>query len=184
MTVSSKSDLLTLDFTGKISNLEQASPFDQTLVDEIREKSKNGVSTFLVIDTGYAGQFEKPIIVKDHINLTGTNPLVGPNDEIGERFPVVNDIYLSANQISERLGTNSNSDCFEDSLVAAGIKPGVVPTDKEIALFNSLGADFYCYNLIPAALIIAHAKKKLLGLILPPKIKAVESVEELLGGNL
>ena len=184
MTNTTETSTLTIDFTGKVNSLSQISSYDDQLKDEIREKASKDISTFVVIDTGYAGHFDKPVIVSDHLNLTGTNPLVGPNNPIGERFPVVNDIYLDTKQANDCLSGVQVADNLESQKVAAGVKPGVVPTDSEIALINKLGGDFYCYNLVPTALIIAHAKKKLVGVILPPKMKPVENLAQLLGGAL
>lgn len=168
-----------IDFSGKFEDCYQPDSFDDEIIDEIREKASSGTEVFVLIDTGFSSNMSEPFLVKDHLNLTGNNPLVGANNEIGPRFPVINDVYQW-----QALDVSSLSPLDKLSKkVGAGLKPGVVPSDEEIALINSLGADFYCYNLVPATIVAAHAGKKVCAVIVPPKMKPVDSFQKLLEGE-
>src|SRR5277367_3583649 len=120
-----------IDFTGTVAGCEQFQSYGDQVVSFIR--NSRGPKILLVIDRGFAFGKAVPHVVRDHLNLTGFNPLVGPNDSCGERFPAVNDIYLTDLLPGVPLA------------VAAGLKPGTVPSDDELALIRSLGADVYCY---------------------------------------
>lgn len=115
--------------------------------------------TVVIVDRGNSMTLMQPHVVSDHVNLTGANPLCGPNDPCGERFPVVNDIYIE-----------ETGDPVIDALprgVVGGLKAGVVPRGEELAKLKSLGIDFCCYNLVPAMIVAAHAGLKVIGIILP-----------------
>lgn len=168
-----------IDFSGKFEDCNQSDCFDLETVEEIRARANAGTDLFVIVDTGYSSTMSEPFLVKDHLNLTGNNPLVGENNEIGQRFPVINDVYLWKKCGDPALKTLENL----DQKVGAGLKPGVVPSDEEIALINSLGADFYCYNLIPATIVAAHAGKKVCAIIVPPKMKPVNSFQNFLEGE-
>src|SRR5262249_41903397 len=94
------------------------------------------------------------VLVRDHLNLTGSNPLTGPNHPCGERFTKVNDVY-----ITDSIPTLK-------PIVAAGLKAKVVPYTDEEKLLKSIGADCWCYNLVPTVLVAAHAGFKVLGILL------------------
>lgn len=144
-----------IDFTGAIKPGGHDS-FNDAVVKLIRSGDHK---TVVIVDRGSCLQVSQPHLVTDHINLTGTNPLCGPNDPCGERFPVVNEIYH-----------NTTGDETIDKLprgVAAGLKTGVVPRDEEMVKLKSLGADFCCYNLVPAMIVAAHAGLKVIGIVVP-----------------
>lgn len=128
-------------------------PFGEKFTALVRGASKPQV--VIVIDRAVGAYPAQPVVVRDHLNLTGSSPLCGPNDPCGERFPVVQGIYI------------------EDQLpalprvVVAGLKSGVRPDADEQQLIRSLGAEACCYNLVPAMLIAAHAKCQVLGILLP-----------------
>lgn len=171
-----------VDFSGKVLDCHQADGLDEELIEEIRDRAKKGCELFVFIDTGYSANLDKPFLASDHLNLTGNNPLVGPNNEIGARFPVINDAYAFADGLlAAGEGKLSNCDSLAklETRVGAGLKPGVVPSDEEIALINSLGADFYCYNLVPATLVAAHAGKKVCALIMPPKMRPIQRFDSI-----
>jgi hypothetical protein len=161
-------DAIKIDFAGKIAGYTQAKEFDKEIVDLIRKGSAG--KTVVVIDTGYNLPGDAPHVVRDHLNFTGSNPLVGPNHECGERFPIVNGIYLSAVEMLDPKKTLPLSDPFTKlpSGIAAGLKPDTKPTAAELDLIKTLGADFYCYNLVPAMIVAAHAGLKVFGLLVPP----------------
>ncbi len=153
-----------IDFTGTVPGSKQFDKFGDDVTALIRNSEDK---TFVIVDKGTGFKKAEPFIVSDHINLTGTNPLVGPNDPCGDRFPVVKDVYMtdSANGLS--VG------------IAAGLKPGYVPSAKDLELLRGFGCDFCCYNLVPAMIIAAHAHKRVVGLVIPDGVNAEAIVSKL-----
>lgn len=158
-----------LDFTGAIGDFDQFEQFGQPVMDLLRTEARSPL--VIVVDHGYgfASGNDQPHIVLDHLNLSGDNPLVGPNDPIGQRFPVVNDIYIGAADtvdqeetwsIGHPLGKLRNG-------IAAGVKQGQKLTDDQLKTCHELGSHFYCYNLVPTMIVAAHAGLKVLGIIVP-----------------
>jgi purine-nucleoside phosphorylase len=143
-----------VDFTGKHEGFQQMKHFGEQFIDLVRQ-NKDGCRAVVIIDNGFGGRYTTPLLARDHINLSGDNPLVGPNNPLGERFPIVQGVYFT--------------DCLKGAStgVVAGLKEGVKPTGEEQQTLKELGIDVCSYNLVPAMLIAAHAGWKVLGIILP-----------------
>lgn len=170
-------DAIKLDFAGtSLPGYTRAEKVDQETIDLIRKGSAS--KTVVIVDTGYGLPDDAPHIVRDHLNFTGNNPLVGPNHECGERFPIVNGIYLTAVEMLDPKKTLPLSDPFTKlpTGIAAGLKPATKPTGEELQLIKKLGGDFYCYNLVPAMIVAAHAGLKVFGLLVPPGAKLDASI--------
>jgi len=146
-----------IDFTGQAKGFQKYDRFDETVVSEIRKDGAGG--EVVVID--YATGLSEPAIVSDHLNLTGTSPLCGPNNPIGERFPVVNDIYVCD---KDKLPKGLQS---LKKIVVAGLKDGVKTGEKELALIKTLGAEAFCKNVVHTMIVAAHAKKTVLAIVVP-----------------
>ncbi len=104
------------------------------------------------------------MVIDDHINLLGNNPLVGPNDErLGLRFPDMTYVY------SPRLRTIA-----DDTAKAIGvpIQHGVYiavlgpsyETPAEIRAFRTLGADAVGMSTVPEAIAARHMGLEVLGI--------------------
>ncbi|MFA7340535.1 MAG: hypothetical protein WC028_27375 [Candidatus Obscuribacterales bacterium] len=163
-----------IDFTGTCPEFDFFEKFSEATVDLIRNKEKAEV--VIVIDRAYGfspshlkDNLAEPHIISDHLNLTGDNPLVGPNNPIGERFPVVNRIYLSAADTidQEETWTMGNPLSKLRSGIVAGIKPALVPSQADLDLIYSMGAHFYNWNTVPTMIVAAHAGLKVLALAVP-----------------
>lgn len=111
-------------------------------------------------------------LVSDHLNLHGTNPLVGPNDDrIGPRFPDLVDLYdpalrqairRVAEQIGERLGEG----------VLAGWLGPCFETPAEIRMLRVLGADLVGMSMVPEAIAARHCGLRVLGLAVVTNLAA------------
>jgi purine-nucleoside phosphorylase len=125
------------------------------------------------------------MVIQDHINLTGENPLVGPNiDEWGDRFPDMTNVYdrnLSA--IAERSGQA----CGEELQcgVYAGLKGPSLETSAETRFLRQNSADAVGFSTVQEAIAGVHAKMKILGLsiitnINDPDHPTADTVEEII----
>ena len=96
------------------------------------------------------------VAVSDHLNLQGTSPLVGPNDEsLGPRFPDMTDAYdpayrALAHEAAERLGIP-----LGDGVYAAWLGPAF-ETPAEIRMLRALGADLVGMSTVPEVLAARH----------------------------
>lgn len=145
---------LLLDFTGCCPGFRSMSCVNQEFIDLIRN-SGSEKKLAVIVDTAFGSRINRTMVVRDHLNWTGTNPLVGPNHPAGVRFPVVQGVY--------------DTDTFAavPAAVAVGIKPQLSLSATDIAVIHDFGGDFACFNLVPAMLVLAHAGWKLIGLAIP-----------------
>lgn len=104
------------------------------------------------------------MVIDDHINLTGSSPLIGPNDErLGPRFPDMTEVY------SRRLRSAA-----DEAAAAIGIRlqHGVYvalhgpsyETPAEIRFLRTIGADAVGMSTVPEALAARHMGLEVLGL--------------------
>jgi purine-nucleoside phosphorylase len=114
------------------------------------------------INTGFAtGAL---MVIDDHINLLGSNPLLGPNDErFGPRFPDMSEVY------SKRLRTIADAAARARGIpVAHGVYVVVhgpsYETPAEIRFLRAIGADAVGMSTVPEALAARHMGLEVLGL--------------------
>jgi len=104
------------------------------------------------------------MVIDDHINLMGDNPLVGPNDErYGVRFPDMTHVY------SPRLRALADQAAAEQGApVQHGVYVAVLgpsyETPAEIRAFRILGADAVGMSTAPEAIVARHMGMEVLGL--------------------
>ena len=114
------------------------------------------------INTGFAqGAL---MVIDDHINLLGSNPLVGPNDErFGHRFPDMSEVY------SRRLrGIADEAARATGVAVSHGVYVAVhgpsYETPAEIRAFRTMGADAVGMSTVPEAIAARHMGVEVLGI--------------------
>jgi purine-nucleoside phosphorylase len=114
------------------------------------------------INTGFAqGAL---MIIDDHINMLGSNPLIGPNDErFGVRFPDMSEVY------SRRLRAIADEASRARGVaVKHGIYVGVhgpsYETPAEIRAFRALGADAVGMSTVPEAIAARHIGMEVMGI--------------------
>jgi xanthosine phosphorylase len=126
--------------------------------------------TKLLVLTNASGAIDPAIrpgaiaLITDHINMLGTNPLTGPNDDrIGPRFPDMTEVYdPELRQLIEASGKALNLELARGVYLAT---PGPsFETPAEIRAFRALGANLVGMSTVPEAILARHAGMKVLGL--------------------
>jgi len=103
------------------------------------------------------------IVIEDHINLMGLNPLIGPNDErLGPRFPDLIEPYdRKLQDLALRIAMEENIVAHRGVYVAV---PGPnLETRAEYRFLRALGADVVGMSTVPEVLVAVHAGLKVLG---------------------
>jgi hypothetical protein len=156
-----------IDFSSSVPGFTQQKKFGQETIDLIRNSADNKM--IVIVDHGFGLSKPVPHVVTDHLNLTGDNPLIGPNYKGGPRFPVINDIYVKIIDTLDPKKTLPMSNPLGNLPlgVAVGLKEGIVPTAEQLKAMHDMGGDFYCYNLVPAMLVAAHIGLKVFGIVIP-----------------
>jgi purine-nucleoside phosphorylase len=126
------------------------------------------------------------VLISDHINLLGSNPLMGPNDDsAGPRFPDMTDAYSAAyrtiaHQVAGELGIP-----LSEGVYAAVTGPSY-ETPAEIRYLRTIGADLVGMSTVPEVIVANHLGMGVLAIscvtnmaagILPQKINHEEVLE-------
>jgi purine-nucleoside phosphorylase len=139
-----------------------------TVVFAVRVMARMGVPCLILtnaaggINTGF-GQGAL-MVIDDHINLMGSNPLIGPNDEgMGPRFPDMSEVY------SYRLrGIAGEAAATAGIAIQHGVYVAVhgpsYETPAEIRAFRILGADAVGMSTVPEAIAARHMGMEVLGI--------------------
>jgi purine-nucleoside phosphorylase len=103
------------------------------------------------------------IVIEDHINLMGVNPLVGPNDErLGPRFPDLIEPYDRALQdLALRVALEENLVAHRGVYVA--VTGPNLETRAEYRFLRTIGADVVGMSTVPEVLVAVHAGLRVLG---------------------
>ena len=104
------------------------------------------------------------VVIRDHINLQATNPLVGPNDErFGARFPDMTEAY--AKSFREIAFTEANRLGIEihEGIYAALSGPSY-ETPAEIRYLRTIGADLVGMSTVPEVIAARHMGIRVLGI--------------------
>ena len=105
------------------------------------------------------------VLVRDHINLMGDNPLIGPNDdELGPRFPDMSQPY------DRELIALARTVALEEQI--PGVHPGIMvgvtgpnlETAAEYRMFQRIGADIVTMSTVPEVLVAVHGGMRVLGI--------------------
>ncbi|MBW2406021.1 MAG: purine-nucleoside phosphorylase [Deltaproteobacteria bacterium] len=104
------------------------------------------------------------MIIIDHINLTGLNPLIGPNeDSWGIRFPDMTDAYdKEMIKLAETAGRDEDIQLQKG--VYVGLKGPSLETCSEVRFLRTIGADAVGFSTIQEVIAAVHAGIKVLGL--------------------
>ena len=104
------------------------------------------------------------MLITDHINMMGTNPLVGKNlDDLGPRFPDMSGAY-DAGMRRIALDVAQEKEIKLRKGVYVGLLGPSYETPAEIRMLRSLGADAVGMSTIPEVIVAAHMGMRVLGI--------------------
>jgi len=104
------------------------------------------------------------MIIDDHINLLGTNPLIGPNDDrFGPRFPDMSEVYSARlRKIADDVARTRGVPVSHGVYVA--VSGPSYETPAEIEFFRKMGADAIGMSTVPEAIAARHMGIEVLGI--------------------
>ena len=104
------------------------------------------------------------MLMADHINLLGDNPLIGPNDDrLGLRFPDVSSAYDPALRATARAVAAERKIVLREGVYVAVAGPNL-ETRAEYRFLRAIGADVVGMSTVPEVLVAVHAGMRVLGL--------------------
>jgi purine-nucleoside phosphorylase len=112
------------------------------------------------------------VILRDHINLLGSNPLTGPNDErFGPRFPDMTEVYCKSYRCAaideaKRLGVEVHEGVY------AALPGPSYETPAEIRYLRAIGADLVGMSTVPGVIAARHMGIRVLGVSLVTNMAA------------
>ncbi|WP_158735247.1 purine-nucleoside phosphorylase [Alteribacillus sp. YIM 98480] len=147
----------------------------------VRVMQALGVETLLVTNAcgGMNPSFQPGdlMVIEDHINMTGTNPLIGRNDDkLGPRFPDMSQAYDKslqkiAENAAESLGISLQKGVY------TGISGPAFMTAAELIMLRRLGGDVVGMSTVPEVITARHAGLKVLGISCITDMAVGEEVE-------
>lgn len=135
-----------------------------TVVFPVRVMVAMGIKTLIV--TNAAGGVDRDyrpgnlVLIRDHVNLMGVNPLRGPNDDrLGTRFPDMTDVYsrrlrLLAQDAARTLGME-----LREGVYAAFSGP-TYETPAEVEMARKAGADLVGMSTVPEVIAARHMARQ------------------------
>ena len=160
------------------------------IVYPIKVMRKLGVEHLII--TNAAGSVNKEykagdlMLIKDHINLMGVNPLVGENDStLGDRFPDMSEVYKHelremAEKQAKEIGLTVHKGVY------AAMSGPSYETPAEINMLRVMGADAVGMSTVPEALVANYCGMDVLGIscitnsaagVHPSRLSHIEVVE-------
>jgi purine-nucleoside phosphorylase len=140
----------------------------QQVVFGVRVLGRLGVRTLVVTNAaGAINESFRPgtlVVVSDHVNLLGTSPLVGPNDDsLGPRFPDLGDAYDPvlrgrAHEAAAALGLE-----LGEGVYGAWLGPQF-ETPAEIRFMRAIGCDLAGMSTVPEVIAARHMGARCLGI--------------------
>ncbi|CAN5901855.1 purine-nucleoside phosphorylase [soil metagenome] len=110
----------------------------------------------------------QPVLIADHLNLTGHNPLLGPNDDrLGPRFA---DMTTAYSPRLRALARTVAPDLAEGTY--AGFLGPTYETPAEVAMARTLGADLLGMSTVTETIAAVHAGAEVLGVSLVTNLAA------------
>jgi purine-nucleoside phosphorylase len=165
---------------GRFHIYEGYSPMEITF--PVRVLAKLGVK-YLLISSAVGGlnpQFEKGdlMVVTDHINLTGTNPLIGPNlDDFGPRFPDMSEVY-DRDLVTLGVEKASESRISIRQGVYVGLVGPSLETPAETRFLRMIGADAVGMSTVSEAIVAIHCGLKTMAIVVITNMNLPDSMSK------
>lgn len=159
---------------GRMHLYEGYSP--QELAIPIRTMKLLGIETLVLTNAAGGLQRERPagslMIIEDHINFTGQNPLAGQNDErFGERFFDMSEAYdRDLQKLLLDASSREQIDVYKGTYLQV-IGPNF-ETPAEVKMFAKLGAHAVGMSTVPECLVARHCGIRVAGLSLISNLAA------------
>ena len=151
---------------GRVHLYEGYSP--QQVIYPMRVMARMGIRSVLITNAAGGINLEYKqgclVVLRDHINLQGVNPLLGPNeDRFGVRFPDLTRVYWKPYQVAalaegKRLGVEMAQGVY------AGLSGPSYETPAEIRFLRTIGADLVGMSTVPEVIAAAHLGIRVLGI--------------------
>ena len=134
----------------------------------VRTLGRLGVKSFVLTNAAggvnVAYQPGALVLISDHINLLGQNPLSGPNDEtLGPRFPDMSEAYSKTCRAAAREVGRSMGMEMPEGVYAAVPGPSY-ETPAEIRYLRAIGADLVGMSTVPETIAANHMGLRVLGI--------------------
>ncbi|MDH3308433.1 MAG: purine-nucleoside phosphorylase, partial [Acidimicrobiia bacterium] len=147
-----------------------------TIVFGVRVAVLAGCDIILLTNAaGGAGDGLEPgdlVAIRDHINLTGRNPLIGPNDDrLGTRFPDMSAAYDPALRARARSVGDQIGVPLKEGVYAWFTGP-TYETPAEVEMARRMGADLVGMSTVPETIAARHMGARVLGISLVTNLAA------------
>ena len=166
MVIGNVTDVPVAAMQGRVHFYEGYTP--REVIFPMRVMARMGIRAVLLTNAagGINREFKQGclVVLRDHINLQGTNPLIGPNDErFGTRFPDMTQVYWkpyqeAALEEGKRLGVEMGQGIY------AGLTGPSYETPAEIRYLRVIGADLVGMSTVPEVIVANHEGMRVLGI--------------------
>ena len=134
----------------------------------VRVMKALGVETLIVTNAaGGVNESFSPgdfMLITDHINLSGENPLIGPNDEtLGVRFPDLSNAYCKKLQEIAKEEAKKQQIALREGIYVFNTGPSY-ETPAEVKMIRKLGGDAVGMSTVPEVIVARHAEMNVLGI--------------------
>ena len=141
----------------------------QEITFPVRVMKALGAKTLIVMNAvGSVNPLIPPgsiVLVQDHINLMGNNPLIGPNeDSLGPRFPDMSEPYTrSLIRLAQEVAVEKRVPNVHRGVMVAVTGPNL-ETAAEYRMFQRIGADIVTMSTVPEVIVAVHSGMQVLGM--------------------
>ncbi|MCP1190490.1 purine-nucleoside phosphorylase [Priestia flexa] len=134
----------------------------------VRVMKELGIETIIVTNAaGGINESYNPgdlMLISDHINNFGTNPLIGPNDsELGVRFPDMSTAYCPKLRALAKDVASELNIAVQEGVYVGNTGP-TYETPAEVRMLRVVGGDAVGMSTVPEVIVARHAGLRVLGI--------------------